>query len=152
MDIRSSFSLESPEAKTAKEPLTYAQVFQRLPKDPWLELSSDEPLSSLHAEYWGKGILDDKRKWLEAQDGGHRMDTDEVPANFALYIDINGLKPRSLWVRKDYMLLYDACMAYFSRPRKSGTPPSVVLTGQPGVGTYHTLSSYSPLHFLITLL
>jgi hypothetical protein len=124
------------QAETAKKPLTYAQVFLRLPHDPWLELQSDELLSNFHAKYWGKSILDDKREWLEVQDGGHRMDTDDVPTNFALYIRVDGMQPSSLWVRKDYMLLYDECMAYFSRPsvKSSTTPPSVVITGQPGIG------------------
>ena len=135
MEIWSSY-MEFPEAKTAKEPSTYAQVFLRLPDDPWPKLPSNDPLSSFHAKYWGKGILDDKREWLETQDGGHRMDTDEAPTNFALYINIDGLNARSLWVRKDYMLLYDECMAYFNRPHvKSDTmPPSVVIMGQPGIG------------------
>jgi len=127
-----SSSVESPEAKTSP----YAHVFLEPPDASWPKLTSDKALSMFHAKYWGKGILEDKRKWLETQNGGHRMDTDEAPANFALYFNIAGLNPSNLWVREDYMLLYDECMAYFNRPRvkSSAMPPSVVITGQPGIG------------------
>ena len=116
----------------------YAHVLRlQEPLDtPWPKLKSNQDLSMFHAKYWGKDILEDKRKWLETQNGGHRMDTDEAPANFALYFNIDGLNAPSVWVREDYMLLYDECMAYFNRPRvKSNVmPPSVVITGQPGIG------------------
>ena len=69
----------------------------------------------------------------------HQMDTGEALASFALYNVYN----LNMWVRKDYALLYDSCMAYFNHPavKSFPKPPSVVITGQPGVGKLHDFSS-----------
>ena len=60
------------------------------------------------------------------------------PANFALSFDIENLDPSGLWVREDYVLFYDHCTAYFNTPlaniQSNPEPPSIVITGQPGIG------------------
>jgi hypothetical protein len=65
------------------------------------------------------------------------MDTDNAPANFAFSFNIEGLNVTSMWVREDYVLLYDECITYFANPveKKFGSlSPSVVITGQSGIG------------------
>ena len=116
------------------EPSSYAHVFLEQPENPWPKLKNTF-LSVFHAQYWGKDIREDKREWLETQNGGHRMDVDKAPANFALYFDIEGLNS-NMWVREDYVLLYDHCTTYFNRPnvRSFSKPPSVIITGQSGIG------------------
>ena len=118
----------------------YAHLFQKgQPKTPWPKLDADECLSMLHAKYWGKDIREEMRQWQEKQTRGQPLNTDQstvLPANFALYLDIDDLNISSMWVREDYVLLYDHCIAYFNQPkiRPSPMPPSIVITGQPGIG------------------
>jgi hypothetical protein len=71
-------------ASLEAETSPYAHVFLGPPDTPWPKLKSNKALSIFHAKYWGKDVLEDKRKWLEMRNGGHRMDTDEAPANLAL--------------------------------------------------------------------
>jgi hypothetical protein len=125
-------------------PSPYAHVFLVQPETPWPKLESNEPLSIFHATYWGKDIYQEKYKWLETQAEAHPMDSGEAPASFALYFDMYNL---NMWVREDYALLYDDCMAYFNQPnvRSFPKPPSAVITGQPGVGKLHDFSSSSHL-------
>ena len=66
----------------------------------------------------------------------NQMKTGQTPAGFPLRFGVQYFKPSTLWVREDYESLYDFCMYYFNRPNvNSGSePPSVVITGQSGIG------------------
>lgn len=116
-----------------------AHVFEEgEPKTPWPKLDTVEFLSILHAKYWGKDIHKEMGQWQEKQTGVQSMGTEEngvLPANFALNLDIKNFKP-NVWVREDYALLYNYCTAYFGRWKEDPLfrPPSVVITGQPGIG------------------
>jgi hypothetical protein len=142
---------------------SYAHIFRNQPAIPWLKLESDMFLSLFHAQYWGQDISQERRIWLD-NPKAHQMDTDEnqmdtdedqmdtdenqmdndenqtkiddTPVGFPLHFDIEEEQPSTLWVRKDYESLYDWCMYYFNRPNvDSGPkPPSVIITGQPGIG------------------
>jgi DNA replication protein DnaC len=101
-----------------------------------------------HAQYWGKNIREEMYRWQEKKTGHQPMEIDETnvsPTNFALSFDIEDFDPSGMWIRKDYGLLYDYCTNYFNEPNvKTGDEaPSVVITGQPGVGKWHDFSSYS---------
>lgn len=117
----------------------YAHVFEEgEPETPWPKLDTVEFLSILHAKYWGKDIHKEMGQWQEKQTGVQSMGTEEngvLPANFALNLDIKNFKP-NVWVREDYALLYNYCTAYFGRWKEDPLfrPPSVVITGQPGIG------------------
>jgi hypothetical protein len=120
---------------------SYTHVFRDgQPKKHWLKLEADETLSILLANFWGEDIREEKRRWLETPtaSGAYQMD-DEAPviaANFAFSLDI-GLNVSRIWVRKDYVLLYDECTDYFTDPdneKFDSRPPSIVITGQPGIG------------------
>ena len=153
-------------ASLGGEPSSYANVFFEEPRNPWLKLKNTS-LSIFHAKHWGKDICEERREWLGTQTRGHQMDidenqmdtdeenqmsTDETPAGFALSFDIKAFNLRSMWVRENYELLYNDCTSYFNDPKvlSASKPPSVVITGQPGVGEYHDFSS--PSHFLNTFL
>ena len=117
----------------------YAHVFQGQPKTPWYKLDDDRCLSMLHKKYWGKNIIEDMHQWQEIQTGYQPMDTDQSnvsPANFPISFDIEDLDPSGLWVREEYVLFYDYCVAYFNKPniRSAPEPPSIIITGQPGIG------------------
>ena len=96
---------------------------------------------SIHlAKFWGKDLHEEKRQWQEKQTGGNPMNmnanqSDILLANFPLYFGDNW-NTSGMWVRGDYVLLYDYCTTYFNQPkvRTSVMPPSVAITGQPGIG------------------
>ncbi|KAH9083658.1 hypothetical protein EDB83DRAFT_2212994 [Lactarius deliciosus] len=53
---------------------------------------------------------------------------------FILKLGIPGIWRSELLVRKEYIRLYEYCDKYLESRRNKQTPPSVVITGQPGVG------------------
>ena len=106
------------------------------PKAPWPILSASDALSNLHAKFWGVDIHEDEVKWLLTQPEGQLMDVDgsEVgPGCFLLDLQGAIVTRSKLWVRKDYLRIYDECKSYYDEP-DAETPRSVVITGQPGVG------------------
>ena len=131
--------------------LSFHDVFRDgEPTDSWGSLNDKQPLFRLRTNFWGKDICDEKRKWQERQTTGHPMDTDEAPANFAFETGVAAINVATIWVREDYVVLYDECNARFANARASesedfedkdfedkdidGYPPSIVITGQPGIG------------------
>jgi hypothetical protein len=105
---------------------------------PDWRLNANLPLSDLHAKFWGVDIHEDEVKWLTTQPEGQRMDVDgsEVgPGCFALDLKIRKLLVSRLWIRKDYIRIYDECKDYYESPPDGvPRPRSVVVTGQPGIG------------------
>jgi hypothetical protein len=128
-------------------PQPYAYVFEpQYPKSPWPRLEDFEPLSQLHTKYWGNPIQGNEPE-LQPQSEGQAMDDDsdegqgEIgPGCFALNLGIGFFQAQSLWVRRDYLRFYDRCNLYCDSVRNSElnegpkTAPSVVITGQPGIG------------------
>jgi len=118
----------------------YAYVFSHrlLPDPPLSKLGVGHDLSRLHTKHWGRSIDEDESKWV----GTHKQlpDIDEsevVRGCFALHLDVGGFNISKLWVRKDYIRIYDHCSSYCESTRNDPDehlPPSAVITGQPGVG------------------
>lgn len=91
----------------------------------------------LHAKFWAKSIDVDRSEW-ENKQGGQPMEiegNDVGPGCFLLDLGVEYFESSRLWVRKDYIRLYDGCNNYFNKFINLTIPaPSVVITGQPGVG------------------
>jgi hypothetical protein len=138
------------------QPPPYAYVFDpRYPDDtpPWLKLSDSHPLSELHTKYWSHPIqgnepeLQPPSESQAISDEGQAMDDDSGEGQreigtgcFVLDLGIESLQTQTLWVRMDYLRFYEYCNLYCNsvldsqlghRPK---TAPSVVITGQPGIG------------------
>jgi hypothetical protein len=103
----------------------------------WSKLPDDAPFSQLSSKYWGNNIECEAKRWRKS----HPTIVDD-PANdigpdcFMLNLDIN-FSPSKLWVRQDYIRIYDYCKKrHASGPLTTGRQRSVVLTGQPGVGEF----------------
>ena len=118
----------------------YAHVFQPgEPGTPWDKLSASDPSppSMLHAKFWAKSIDEDRSEW-EKEQGGEPTEiegSDVGPGCFLLDLGIESFAFSRLWVRKDYIRLYDVCNTYFNEIINLHVPPpSVVITGQPGIG------------------
>ncbi|KAH9172123.1 hypothetical protein EDB89DRAFT_1851565 [Lactarius sanguifluus] len=68
------------------------------------------------------------------EDGGEDEDEDDDETD-CYTLDLSttciGVK---LWVRKEYIKIYDVCHEYLKSAKKEDGPLSVVVTGQPGIG------------------
>ena len=121
----------------------YASVFQgSFPRLPLLRLDDEDRLSVFHAKYWGVNIDQDESKWIGAH--GQLMDVDGsevVRGCFVLGLDNDYFMASKLWVRKDYLRMYDRCDSHYEdvRNRRLHLRPSVVITWQPGVGECFSL-------------
>ncbi len=121
---------------------------------PWLKLADHEVLAQLHAKYWRKSMLDEEKEWRRKQesdfdasihgcDGSDRMiddvDGDIGPGCYVLDIGIDDLPIQKVWIRSDYIRMYDYCSNHYERTKRTRInqmAPSVVITGQPGIGRF----------------
>jgi hypothetical protein len=71
----------------------------------------------------------------EHQGSEDNKDNDIIPGCYLMDFGLEGLGNRRIWVRADYVRIYD--YAEFHYNKKSYPPnqaPSMVVTGQPGIG------------------
>jgi hypothetical protein len=107
----------------------------------WSESKLGEcyPYSQLHAKYWGKSMAIEEQEWRNSQDAKEVDDSDPesetglgcYPLDFQL--DLWGSR---LWIRKDYVRMYDFCNQWYDSQHLEQTnieAPSVVITGQSGI-------------------
>ncbi|KAH9054177.1 hypothetical protein EDB87DRAFT_1689495 [Lactarius vividus] len=60
---------------------------------------------------------------------------DEIgPGCYILDLGTPDLRRSKLWIRKEYIRLYEYCNKYLESRRTEQVAPSVVITGQPGIG------------------
>jgi hypothetical protein len=132
-------------------------------------LPNDLPLSRLHAKFWGKSMVDDEHEWrksqpvaeecmddgedalmagiedevMEATDGDEEEAEDEededlIPGCYFLDMSVAGIEP-SIWIRADYIRIYDRLEAHYAKVGSRGRAPAAVLTGQPGIGEWSSI-------------
>jgi hypothetical protein len=127
-------------------------------------VSRDYPVAQLHAKFWGKSMDDEEEEWRktqppipstgselqhEDQDIDDRMDEgadesdgtdrddDVIPGCYMLHLGIDGLDISDIWIRAEYIRIFDYIEAFFNKPRNRPVrAPSVVITGQPGIGAF----------------
>lgn len=118
------------------------------------KLYDDQALQRVHIKYWGKCVEDEVEKWwttpesyiitgrgLEATSNeDEETDDDEVgldPNCCVLTIDTPLHMRRKIWVREEYVRMYDCFEArhqeFITRDHSTVT----VLTGQPGIGEFN---------------
>jgi hypothetical protein len=102
------------------------------------KLGEHYPYSRLRAKYWGKSMAIEEQEWRKSQDTMEVDDSDpesEIgPGCYPLdcQLDLWGSR---LWVRKDYIRMYDFCNKWYGQvPSGRYKAPSVVITGQTGIG------------------
>jgi len=116
---------------------SYANVF--IPGEPqplWPKLQTCPWLSELHAKFWGKNIHQDELGWQHSlRQADQLKESTVLPGSFVLNIGTNHITSSNTWIRRDYLQLYDHCDKHCKRVIKNGSrPPSVVITGHPGIG------------------
>lgn len=116
-------------------------------------LASELSLTRLHAKFWGKSMADEEREWRDTQppipavgselgdermdeDGseGAGLDDDIIPGCYFLEIDIEGLEYPMIWIRADYIRIYNALETHYRKPAYPHQAPAAVITGEPGIG------------------
>jgi hypothetical protein len=106
----------------------------------WSKLEDDNPSSQLCFKYWGKMIEHDAEQWRKSNPTVDDPTHDIGPGCYALDLCID-LPCSTLWVRQDYIRIYDHCSTRHAEgPSSAGEiPRSVVITGQPGIGVFLSL-------------
>jgi hypothetical protein len=101
----------------------------------WSKLRDDKPLSQLHSKYWGKKIEDETEQWRIKNPTVDDPANDIYPGCCALHLGVDTVTS-NLWVRQDYIRIYDFCRDRYAKGPSSKTerPRSVIITGQPGIG------------------
>ncbi|CAA7259068.1 unnamed protein product [Cyclocybe aegerita] len=111
-----------------------------------VKLGSDRPLGVFHTKFWGTSMEEERKAWSKAEGqvpwNESEMDLDDdgeadiISGCYPLIINIKGIKPSSLWVRAEYIRIFDACVRICQEGtgrRITMKPPSFVITGQPGI-------------------
>jgi hypothetical protein len=126
-------------AHVTPTPPSLASVFRRTSASvSWSKLEDDHELSELQSKFWGKKIEDDAKEWRKSHPTVRVDHTNDIDAGcYGLDLGTEDLRCSKMWVRKDYIRIYDFCSRQVKEA--SSTPdlaPSVVITGQPGVGVF----------------
>jgi hypothetical protein len=104
----------------------------------WSKLRGDHGFSQLYSKYWGKDIEHDAKQWRKSHSSVMVDPIVEMgPECFGLDLGVN-VKESKMWVRQDYIRIYDYCSRRHQEGPSSVTARarSVVITGQPGVGVF----------------
>jgi hypothetical protein len=102
------------------------------------KLEDDHRLSRLFSKYWGKDIDDEAKQWRESHSTVKDNPTNEIgPKCYGLDLGTD-IKCSQMWVRQDYIRMYDYCIEWHQEVQSSKLEgmPSVVITGQPGIGVF----------------
>ena len=115
----------------------------------WTLLLDSGLFAQLHAKFWGATMQEEETKWRETQPKDVPMDVDvdnEIaeedeedetgPGCYILSLPWMRDTTKTIWIRQEYLRVYDFCKEYlkFCRTNKLQESPSVVVTGQPGIG------------------
>jgi hypothetical protein len=77
-----------------------------------------------------------KDETLEVDKDDEDTENEIGPDCYPLDFGIMGLARSRLWIRNDYIRIYNRCEGLYNDVEhdKSGIAPSIVITGQPGIG------------------
>ena len=107
---------------------------------PWKQQQLDEKMNlcQLRSKFWGKRIEEDAEEWRESNPTVEVDPTNDIGVQcYGLDLGIK-IKNNKLWVREDYIRMYDYCVKLHAEgpTSKGDTARSVIITGQPGVGVF----------------
>jgi hypothetical protein len=122
----------------------------------WPKIDEDQPLAQLHDKFWGISMLHEEQEWrnsqqpipavgdeLETEDrmdidfDVNDVDADVIPGCYVLNIGIEGLEYSKIWIRADYIRVYNYLEKINDGTSKAeGIAPGAIITGQPGIGEF----------------
>ncbi|KAF8525513.1 hypothetical protein BU17DRAFT_41732 [Hysterangium stoloniferum] len=124
-------------------PSSLASITKASDAASWVKIAHDRSLAQFHTKFWGTGMNDERDAWSKADGQGalneFEMDVDDdeeadiLPGCYFLGTGIEGL-PQFIWIRAEYIRIFDACQRQYEGRYFSERPPSFVITGQPGIG------------------
>ncbi|KAF8264763.1 hypothetical protein EI94DRAFT_1591703 [Lactarius quietus] len=98
-----------------------------------MKLDDDHPLVHLHQKFWQQGAQGDQLLNLHEVQGA---EGDETAGCYVLDIGISCMWPTKIWVRREYMRMYQRCYDHLETKRNRQKSPSMVITGHPGIGKH----------------
>jgi hypothetical protein len=93
----------------------------------------------------GDDLMDDGDERMDEgdlEDGEERTNVTDLEDDFTagcyfLDIGIENIQNEKLWIRAEYIRMYDYVEAHYKHPGSpKDRPPAVVITGQPGIGKF----------------
>ena len=118
----------------------------------WTKLDNTDQLVELHRRFWFEGVHRDDLVNVHEDEVADQSDEDEsveedddhgIRSGYLLDLG-KAFRDSNVWVRKEYIRMYSRCTKHFEtnpckRKRTLQSNPSIVITGQPGIGRYSTL-------------
>ncbi|EGO02970.1 hypothetical protein SERLA73DRAFT_70446 [Serpula lacrymans var. lacrymans S7.3] len=104
----------------------------------WNLLDEDNPFAAFHRKFWGKDMSFDG----QSERGADKYVVEEmneaqlVEGCHVIHVDIDALCTK-LWVRAEYLRVYEYLQAVYNGRKKHESGLTVVLTGQPGIELHH---------------
>ena len=110
-------------------------------QDGWRKLIEPDPLVQLHHKFWVQGEYN-KLLTVDEDEGAAEFDggaTEDIGPE--CHILNSGIPDERslLWVRKEYIQMYKHCRDHFKHHSPMFQSPSLIVTGQPGIGRCFTL-------------
>jgi len=114
----------------------------------WFHLrNKDNSLVRLHSKFWGKSLaceepeLSNNLSHTKSADEDKDMDVDAVDNDFIpgcaiLDIGIENLPFQKIWIRADYIRVYNFLEDCEAPQVTNNVAPGAVITGQPGIGEF----------------
>ena len=121
--------------------------------EQWTILEKSEPFAQFHSKFWATSMAVEESEWRSTQTpvtdieselkDSDRMDVDDEidPGCYMLDIGIDGLPYPKIWIRAEYIHVFAYLQQYYDQERTHNLVPSVVITGQPGIGESFVASS-----------
>jgi hypothetical protein len=112
----------------------------------WMKLDDDHELVKLHRKFWLEGEYWNRLLNLPWHEDADEDDGDEsadegdghgIRSGYVLDLDMD-FGRSSVWVRKEYIRMYKRCTDHLGAAKNTEETPSVVITGQPGIGRCST--------------
>ena len=134
----------------------FTSVVRFAPQGQWPKIANHQPFAQLHAKFWGISMLHEEQEWRNSQQPisavGDELETDDrmdmdfdlndvgadvIPGCYVLNIDIEGIERSKIWIRADYIRVYNYLETINDGTSKAeGVAPSATITGQPGIGEF----------------
>lgn len=101
-------------------------------------LDNSEPFAQFHSKFWGTSMAVEESEWRSAQTPLSNMESElEInPGCYMLDISIEGLPFPKIWIRAEYIRIFAYLEYHYNHERVHNLAPSVVITGQPGIGEF----------------
>lgn len=109
-------------------------------KTKWEKLDDEYEVVHLHRKFWVQGKydkllnVDEDEGATEVDEGAAEDNADIGPECHVLDFEIPHFGRSKLWVRKEYIRMYKRCKDHFKPGPYQYQSPSLVVTGQPGIG------------------